>query len=334
LKSSHKVRNHCVDTLYIMARYVREWSIADFLRASDSHFHLEYIEEDDILLTLMEKLKKHNITSLPVRATATKKFTGIVDVLDLVTYAITKFSTVPRQAYESYQQMESFAKTKVKYLFDLSGRNKWITLHERRPFNELVKALSDPHTHRLGIVNERGDVVGLVSQSAVVRFFYTHRGNMDDKFRVVLSEKVEDWYHIHQQRIYTIHLNDHVYDAFRKIWELQVSGLAVVDEHGHLAANISASDIKRTRYYPIIGQMVKDLYRPIKEFLRIPEPGQNFKKKDHVPFFVHKGETMEKALEIIVENNIHRVFVVDNHRKPIAVISLCDILRKFWENGY
>jgi len=43
---------------------------------------------------------------------------------------------------------------------------------------------------------------------------------------------------------------------------------------------------------------------------------------------------MEKALEIIVENNIHRVFVVDNHRKPIAVISLCDILRKFWENGY
>jgi len=316
-----------------MTRYLREWMIADFLRASDGHFHLEYVEDEDILLTLMEKMKKHNITSLPVRDTRTKKFLGIVDVLDLTTYAITKFSTLHRQAYESYQQMESFAKTKVKYLFDLSGRNKWITLNERRPFGELVKALSDRHTHRVGIINDRGEVVGLVSQSAVVRFFYANRRNLDEKFHVVLSEKVEDWYHVHQQRLFTINQNAHVYDAFRKIWELQVTGLAVVDESGHLVANISASDIKRTRYYPIIGQMVKDLYKPIKEFLRIPEPGKMFKRKDHIPFFVHKGETMEKALEIIVENNVHRVFVTDGTAKPIAVISLCDILRKFWESA-
>jgi len=310
---------------------MRDWMIADYLRASDGHFHLEYVEDDDILLTLMEKMKKHNITSLPVRDTKTKRFVGIVDVLDLATFAITKFSTVQTQAYEAYQQMESFAKTKVKYLLDLSGRNKWTTLNERRPFSELVKALSDRHTHRVGIVNDRNEVVGLVSQSAVVRYFYAIRKSLDEGLKAVLAEKVEDWYHIHQQKLYAISYNDHVYDAFRKIWELQVSGLAVVDENGHLVANISASDIKRTRYYPIIGQMVKDLYKPIKEFLRIPEPGKPFKKKDHVPFFVHKGETMEKALEIIVENNIHRVFVVDNHRKPIAVISLCDILRKFWE---
>jgi len=79
--------------------------------------------------------------------------------------------------------------------------------------------------------------------------------------------------------------------------------------------------------------MVKDLYRPIKDFLRIPEPGQLLKKKDHVPFFVAKGDTMEKAMETLVENNIHRVFVVDAHKKPIAVISLCDILRKLYETA-
>jgi len=148
-----------------------------------------------------------------------------------------------------------------------------------------------------------------------------------------LNEKVEDWTHVHQQKIYAISMNEHVYDAFRKIWELQVTGLAVVDDQGHLVANISASDIKRTRYYPIIGQMVKDLYKPIKEFLKIPESGQLMKRKDHIAFFVHKGETMEKAMETLVENNIHRVFVVDNHRKPIAVISLCDILRKLYETA-
>jgi len=184
-------------------------------------------------------------------------------------------------------------------------------------------------------VNDNHEITGLISQSAVVRFFWSRRSQFDDKFKNFLQEKVEDWTHIHQQKLYSINLNEHVYEAFKKIWDLKVSGLAVVDDSGKLVANISASDIKRTRYYPIIGQMVKDLYKPIKEFLCVPDQGKLvLKKKDHVPFFVHKGETMEKAMEIIVENNIHRVFVVDNDQNPIAVISLCDILRKFWETAH
>jgi len=275
-------------------------------------------------------MKKYRIAALPIRDPKGNKFIGIVDVLDLVVFAITKFETVPLQAYEAYQQMESFAKTKVKHLLDLSGRNPWVTIHERKPFAQLVLMLSDKHTHRVAVINDRHEVCGLVSQSAVVRFFYAQRDKFDDRFKNVLHEKVEEWTHVHQQRLYSISMNEHVYDAFRKIWELKVSGLAVVNDHGQLVANISASDIKRTRYYPIIGQMVKDLYTPLNQFLRVTEPGQQAKKKDHVPFFVHKGETMEKAMETLVENNIHRVFVVDSHRQPIAVISMCDILRKLY----
>jgi len=314
-----------------MSRFFHDWTIWDYLRNAEGRFHLEYVDEDDVVMTLMEKMKKFKISSLPVRDSQANRFIGIVDVLDLVTFAITKFSTIPIQAYEAYQQMESFAKTKVKHLLDISGRNKWVTIQERKPFAQLVLLLSDRHIHRVAIVNDKNDVLGMVSQSALVRFFYSQRDKFDERFKRVLQEKVEEWTHVHQQRLYTISTHEHVYDAFRKIWELQVSGLAVVNEHGVLVANISASDIKRTRYYPIIGQMVKDLYKPIKEFLRIPEAGQLISKKDHIPFFVMKGETMEKAMDTLVENNIHRVFVVDAHRKPIAVISLCDILRKLHE---
>jgi CBS domain-containing protein len=293
---------------------------------------LEFVEEDDTVLMILEKMKKYAITSLPIRDSKTRRFIGIIDVLDIVTFAITKFATVHLQAYESYQQMESFAKTKASVIHNISGRNQWVTIHERKPFAALVQMLSDPHTHRVGVINDRMEVVDLVSQSAVVRFFYACRAGLDEPFKRFLEQKVDEWTHIHHKRLYTINMNEHVYDAFRKIWDLQVSGLAVLDDNGKLVANISASDIKKCRYYPIIGQMVKDLYKPIKDFLRIPDPNASvIKKKEHVPFFVHKGDSMTAALGTLVENNVHRIFVVDDHQKPIAVISLCDVLGKFWE---
>ena len=107
-------------------------------------------------------------------------------------------------------------------------------------------------------------------------------------------------------------------------------GLAVVDDVGRLVANISASDIKKTRFYPIVGQMIQDLYQPIKTFLRIPAHGTiKLKKKDHIPFFVTKHDTMTNVMEDLIFRKIHRIFVVDHNQRPIACISLSDLLKQF-----
>jgi len=306
-----------------------KWTIKDLLD-EEPQFHLEYVEEEDVVLTVIQKMKQRNISSLPVRDKSSKKFVGIIDVLDIVTFACTKYATVSTNAYESYQQMETFAKTKCSYLLNISGRNAWKVLSENRPLSDLLVVLSNPHIHRVGIINRHHDIVGLVSEIKVIQFLWRHREELGPRAHSILSSKVELWTHVHSQELVTISENAQVYDAFQTIWEQEVTGLAVVNDDGKLVANISASDIKRCRFYPIIGQMVKDLYQPIKAFLKIPAPGEEIRKKHHVPFYVHQHDTMAHVIETVIAQHIHRVFVVDAKHHPIAVISLVDIIKRLW----
>jgi len=315
-----------------MTKFLSQWTIKDLLDA-ESHFHLEYVDDEDTVVTVMQKMRTKKISSLPVRDSVTKKFIGIIDVLDMVTFCCTKYATVSLQAWDSYQQMETFAKTKCKYLLDISGRNTWRVMSQNRPLEDLVAVLANPHAHRVGVVNERHEVVGLISQSKLIQFLWKNRHRLETSLQNIIKSKVELWTHIHTQQVQTIPHTAAVYDAFYAIWQREVSGLAVVDLEGKLVANISASDIKRCRFYPIIGQMIKDLYTPIKDFLRIPESATDLKKKHHVPYYIHKSDSMEKVFELIVSEGIHRVFVIDSKMKPIAVISLCDILRRFLESS-
>jgi len=310
-----------------MSKFLERWRIKDLLEL-DRHFQLEFVEEDDTVLTVLQKMKSKNISSLPVRDKATRKFVGIIDVLDIVTFCCTKYATINTNAWESYQQMESFAKTKCSYILNISGRNDWRVMSENRPLADLITILSTPHIHRVGIIDKNHDIVGLVSQSKIIQFFWRHREQLDTNIQAILSSKVELWVHVHNQQLLTISQDAMVYDAFQIIWEQEVSGLAVVDNEGRLVANISASDIKRCRFYPIIGQMIKDLYQPISAFLRIPQPGEDLKKKHHVPYYVHRHDPMEKVFEMIVSLGVHRLFVVDSKMKPVAVISLSDLLKR------
>jgi len=125
-------------------------------------------------------------------------------------------------------------------------------------------------------------------------------------------------------------------EAFRLIWEKSVTGIAVVDDTGKLVATVSASDLKKLRIAPI-GELIKDLYQPIKNFLHIRS---NVKDKVEMAEFpcpqenlkVAKGDdTMETIFSIMVENSIHRVFIVDDTWHPTGVVSLRDIIARILE---
>ena len=73
---------------------------------------------------------------------------------------------------------------------------------------------------------------------------YKYSPRLEENLQALLAENMDSWIPTHHKNVYTINMNDSVYSAFYRIWEREVSGLAVVDDHGRLVANISASDIK------------------------------------------------------------------------------------------
>jgi len=146
-----------------------------------------------------------------------------------------------------------------------------------------------------------------------------------------MNERVESWMQ-NLRTVETINVNDILVEAFKKIWDNKVSGLACVDEDGKLKGNVSASDLRFVEFKAITEKVFQfhQLYQPIKQFLKTSHDltRQDLKSFEDT-FEVMKGETMGTVLAMIVTNHTHRVFVVDDFQKPLAVISLCDVLQHF-----
>jgi len=164
----------------------------------------------------------------------------------------------------------------------------------------------------------------MITQSKMIEFLYKRRSNWTD----IMHQRVQNL----QKSVESINMKEFVIEAFKRIWEKQISGLAVVNDEGILVGNISASDLLRTHTSPS-GEIIHDLYQPIKKFLNIRKD-----IKDRVmmmdlpeckPIAVSSTDTLETSLIKCLDSHIHRVFIQDNKGKPVGVISLSDIIRQF-----
>jgi len=305
------------------ASFLAKFTVKDVLE-EERDFEFVTVNEMDRLDTVLELLGKNRITSAPV-FNSKKEFVGIIDMLDLVTYVSAKFSKVSLLAEESYRQMDEYASKPIKDLLGASSRNAPKCIGYESSLLTLISMLSNPHIHRVAVINEQKDLVGLVSQSKIVEFMYGKKDQLGEQLKV----QVKSW--LKKTDVVTIHMDRFVIEAFQTIWDEMVSGLAVVNDEGKLVSNISASDLRNTKMKP--GQIIHELYQPLKQFLHIrSSTKEQIMMGDlpkHDPIFVTAEATMQEVMERVITNKIHRVYVVDSNNKPTGVISLCDIMKQF-----
>jgi len=296
--------------------------VKDIVEDFGDNWKLIKVEEHTTVSQVLQIMNENHIISVPVEKSNGNGILGIVDMLDLITFCTAKFSSVSLLAEDSYRQMEEFSQKPVKHLLDISGRNHYVALSYTASLNELLTTLSN--SHRVVVINENKKVIGMITQSKMIEFLYKRRSNWTD----IMHQRVQNL----QKSVESINMKEFVIEAFKRIWEKQISGLAVVNDEGILVGNISASDLLRTHTSPS-GEIIHDLYQPIKKFLNIRKD-----MKDRVmmmdlpeckPIAVSSMDTLETSLIKCLDSHIHRVFIQDNKGKPVGVISLSDIIRQF-----
>jgi len=302
------------------------------------------VDETDTVGDVLKVLLNNRISSVPVVKSDRTCFIGSVDVLDLVAYAANHFREVSTLLFESYHQMEEFANQSISTLINLSDRNGWISVHFQRKLPVLLSLLRERNAHRAYVTDDNNRVVGVITQSRVLNFIFQHLNLCGDKAKVHVDNFVSP------SRVVSINMNEFVIKAFLLIWNRGVSGVAVVDDTGHLMGNISASDVKRMQAVPI-GNIIKDLYSPLKLFLHLSEHlkghelaklSQDELETHYGPVSIPLGSTMEDALHKVfaVDGDkedkdkkhiycYHRVYIVDNQRRPIGVLALRDLIDHF-----
>jgi len=201
-------------------------------------------------------------------------------------------------------------------VINASNRNHWCPVWYKKPLLSLMDMFSrEVNLHRVPIIHDDGEVIGLVSQSLVVEFLYHHLP------KALSERKLKNWLKQPKGLVHSVSMMDKAIEAFKYMLEYNVSGLAVVDEQGKLWASLSSSDIKGS----LDTNLFADMYLPIYLYLQKCRPEFTKENADH-PITCTLEDSIFDLLDKMVSQHIHRIFIVDKEFKPIQVISVCDII--------
>jgi CBS domain-containing protein len=164
---------------------------------------------------------------------------------------------------------------------------------------------------RLPVINSQGNFEGIITQSKVVQFLseHIHKYPVRDK---TLADLLFSY-----KPVYSLPSSTILKDAFMKMVEERISGVAVIGINGELVGNISASDIKVIGYDALL---MEKLNRPISAVMGL---AQNKLK----PVTVHTNTTIQQIFQIFNEEKLHRIYVSDSPTELVGVLNLVDLLK-------
>jgi len=171
--------------------------------------------------------------------------------------------------------------------------------------------------HRVPLVDDSKTVLGVLAQSDVVRWALTFLEKDENSLG---NKAVRDTTMGVEKTVVQIHKRQTLKEAFTKIKETGVTGIAVTSDMGSLYGNISATDVK------MIG-MTQDMFmrfnQTVEEFLGTVPPNQAFGLN---PIFIRPSDSVKILAKKFVESGVHRIYLVGDMFKILGVISLIDFI--------
>jgi len=282
-------------------------------------------ERTDKVVDVFKGLVKHNFLSVPVLQKTKHKWFGFIDLADIVLYVVQNFGEEKLSMEEDFWKLvereEEFQQKTVNDLmrYPLSRRNPFHPVKVGYSLLYAIEALAKEHNlHRIPVIDQDRKLVNLITQSQVVRFLQENMQLLGSKRHIMVKELHGVIHHV-----FSINIDQKAIEAFNQMVEKGVSGLAVVDNTGKLRGNLSLRDLKGMstdarffwRLYQSVDTYIAKIKKETKEGQR-PKRVQTCKD----------SHSLEHVINLLADHSIHRVYVVDNQKKPIGVISLKDVL--------
>eukprot|EP00299_Pterocystis_sp_00344_P009518 c4032_g1_i2.p1 GENE.c4032_g1_i2~~c4032_g1_i2.p1 ORF type:complete len:330 (-),score=59.70 c4032_g1_i2:42-1031(-) len=272
------------------------------------------------------ELLRNNIMSAPVVVSVVEghpQFLSMIDSLRVTTFVVSeaqKLQSVDISALPTLlDSMEIFARTFVSSIAPADPSPYMNPMTTDNNLLDVLLRMKRNGLRRIPIINARtGDIENVISQSEVIAqvTVLCNRGSLNLSVplsQLALPSHAGTW---------VISENDLLIRAFACMTEQNVSALAVINSLGHIVGMIQSSDI----HYLVVHQSL---------FLRCAKLGLTVQE-----FLVWKSSTghgsssaitctdsatLDAVMAMIVQNKVHRVFVVNNDLRPSGVVSISDI---------
>lgn len=281
-------------------------------------------ERTDKIVDVFKGLVKHNFLSVPVLQRTGRKWYGFLDMGDIVSYVCDTFGSTQLSTTQDFWTLfnkeEAFREVTVKDVMraPLTRRNPFHPVKGGYSLLYAVEALAkERNLYRVAVVDDDRQLLNLITDSQVLNFLYENI----DKIGPKVDKPVSDMNVL--KEVISIKESQPAIDAFNLMVKEAISGVAVVDDMGHLVGNLSVRDLKVMA--PDGGL-----------FWRVYGSAKNFLDKLHTEYAgsgrpatiqtCTVNDTLKTVITKLAANRIHRLFVVNDRNIPIGVVSLRDVL--------
>lgn len=290
-------------------------------------FKLIFVPSTAVIPEVIKVLVKNNISSVPVMDVETNQFSGLIDMIDLLTLVVATAEAKELVDVLCRNQVdwETFIQTELQVFRDqtiadmtnISERNPWAPVWEGFPLSSLLDMFSkNVNLHRVPIIDGDGNVVGLVSQSRVLEFLHKNIDKFPDA-----DITVDSFWKPGHQPLVSVPIQEDAITAFKQMFDFRVSGLPVVDSDNKIVGSISASDLKGSTEETLFS----DVKRPLKDYLA--NCSRYFKRDpSSKPITCTINDTLKGVMAKLIEHRIHRIFITDDDNTLEGVLSLCDVI--------
>jgi len=283
------------------------------------------VDSKDSLAKTFMTMVKNNILCAPVKDSTDNNYLGLIDMIDIACLVVdiaTNTEKLGSDYVDFLEKEEQFKGSVTSDVADLSKRNKLYPVTVGSNLLDAVKLMAANHVQRIPIVDrEGGDILNLLTQSAVIDYISKNIDQLGPSVNKTLKELS-----FGKKHVISIDHNKRALDAFKLMAENRISGLAIVDSSNKLIANISARDLRSIQQD---SHLFERLYYSVGEFVSHVRQA-NF-RAIHPSICCTLDDSFQKIIMRIAAARIHRIYVVDEHRHPISVISLHDVLSKVLE---
>ena len=173
----------------------------------------------------------------------------------------------------------------------------------------------EDNLERIPIITKDRSLYNMLTISRVVQFFHDNKSILGNRLKKPIS-----YIKSSTSGIISIKEKDTALTGFNLMNEKNISAIAVLNDKGELTGVISQTDLKVISHD---GSLFYKLYLDAASFVKTI----NKEKQNKSVVTITKEDTFERALDLLYENKIHRIFVINEANKPTGLISMKDLIR-------
>ncbi|KYQ90236.1 hypothetical protein DLAC_08838 [Tieghemostelium lacteum] len=306
-------------------RILSQTAIADIINRDSQ---LITIKKSQDVEELLKKLNEYSYTSLPVTESSNSRVIGFVDTNDILTLLIKLFEKI--DSSEGSQLTSggtddikllsiAFLHSSVSNIMDISKKDEFTVVLEEQNLLEVMKLYSRG-LHRVALLSVFSDIREIVSQSNVIDFI-SRNTSLLGRLELMPIQILFDQ-HVIVTRSQLIETNENLsaITSFRLMNQYRVSACAVVDDHNNITGTLSINDLAGLN-----ENNLDLLLKSTKDF--ISRDNQLNKNKPSEPIVLSLNNTFKDVIMTLSQKKVHRVWIVDQSKCPISLISLTDVCK-------